>query len=164
MTRITTFLAAVAFAAPAFAESHGGAPSGDAAAGEEAFNRQCVTCHVIEDGDGETIAGRGPANRTAPNLYGVAGRQAGSVEGFGRYRDSIVEAGEAGLMWNEEDFLVYAQDPQGFLREYLDDNRARSGMSYRVRSEEDAANIWAYLAQFGATEMEEGDGESESDS
>ena len=32
------------------------------------------------------------------------------------------------------------------LRYRLDDSGARGKMSYRVRSEEDAANVWAYLA------------------
>ena len=148
MLRITTLLAAAAFAAPAMAQE----PSGDAEAGESTF-RQCQTCHVVQSPDGETIAGRGPANRQAPNLYGVVGRQAG-IEDF-RYSDDMVDAGEAGLNWTEEEFVAYVQDPTGYLREYLDDNRARGKMSFRVRSEEDAADLYAYLAQFGAQEMEE---------
>jgi cytochrome c len=152
MIRTTTLLAAMAFSAPAFAQD----ASGDAAAGEDAFS-QCQTCHVVFH-DGETLAGRGQPNRAAPNLYGMVGRQAGT-EDF-RYSDSMVEAGEAGLMWTEEEFVAYVQDPTGYLREYLDDNRARGKMSYRVRSEEDAVNLYAYLAQFGAMEMEEGEGDS----
>ncbi len=31
------------------------------------------------------------------------------------------------------------------LRDYLGDDKARSGMSFKLRSEEDAANVWAYL-------------------
>ncbi len=160
MLRTTTLIAGLTLAAPAFAESHA---TGDAAAGEDVF-RQCVTCHVIQDEAGETIAGRGQPNRAAPNLYGVWGRQAGVIEDF-RYSDSMVEAGEAGLMWDEESFVAYVQDPTGFLREYLDDNRARGKMSYRVRSEDDATNVWAYLVQFGggAPEgemMEEGESEA----
>ena len=147
MLRITTLFAAAALAAPAFAESHAAAPTGDAAAGEDAF-RQCQTCHVVESPTGETLAGRGPANRQAPNLYGMVGRQAGIIEEF-RYSDSLVEAGEAGLMWNEEEFAKYVMDPTGYLKEFLDNNRARGKMSFRLRSAEDAANIYAYLAQFG---------------
>jgi cytochrome c len=60
-------------AAPAFAE-------GDAAAGEEQFNRQCVSCHVVADADGNVLAGR--AAKTGPNLFGVAGRVPGTVDGF----------------------------------------------------------------------------------
>jgi cytochrome c len=140
-------------AAPAFAESHA---AGDAAAGEEAFNRQCVACHVIVDDAGETIAGRNA--RTGPNLYGVVGRQAGTVEDF-RYGDDIVKAGEDGLVWGAESLVAYLQDPTGYLREVLDDRRARGKMAYRVRAEEDAVDLYAYLATFSDMDsmMEEGE-------
>jgi cytochrome c len=143
---------AIAFAAlPAFAEGHA---SGDAAAGEEAFG-QCVSCHVVVSPEGETLAGRNA--KTGPNLYGVMGRQAGSAEDF-RYGDGIIAAGAGGdgfegLMWDEASFVAYVQDPTGFLREYTNDRRARGKMSYRVRSEDDAKNLWAYLSQFGAENM-----------
>jgi cytochrome c len=137
-------LAGALLAAPAFAQD------GDAAAGEEAF-RQCATCHAIVDADGNAIAGR--ANmRTGPNLYGVVGRQAGSVEGF-RYRPDIVEAGEGGLVWDQAGLTAYLQDPGGFLSDTLG-KRARSGMSYQVRDAEEAANLAAFLALHGAVEAE----------
>ncbi|TDL78237.1 c-type cytochrome [Palleronia sediminis] len=126
--------------------------TGDAAAGEAVFN-QCSACHVVADDEGNTLAGR--AGRTGPNLYGIQGRVAGTVEDF-RYSDAMVEAGEAGLEWNEADFVAYVQDPTGFLREYLDDSRARGKMAYKVRSEDDAKNVYAYIVSLGP-EMEEGD-------
>ncbi|WP_422071700.1 c-type cytochrome [Tranquillimonas rosea] len=132
---------------------------GDASAGEQLFN-QCQTCHVVVDDEGNTIAGRNA--RTGPNLYGVIGRQAGTVEDF-RYGDAMVEAGEQGLVWDAETFVQYVQDPTGFLREYLDDSRARGKMSFRVRSEEDAQNLYAYLASVGP-DGGEGDGEEDSGS
>lgn len=145
MTRI--WMAAVAgamLAAPAFAQD------GDAAAGEDAF-RQCATCHAIVDADGTAIAGR--ANmRTGPNLYGIVGRQAGSIDGF-RYRPDIVRAGEEGLVWDQESLTAYLQDPGGFLSETLG-SRARSGMSYQVRDPAEAANLAAFLALHGAVEDE----------
>ena len=126
---------AALLAAPAFAE-------GDAAAGEDAFS-QCQTCHIVQDDEGEILAGRNA--RQGPNLYNIVGRQAGSVEGF-RYRPSLVEAGEEGLVWTEENLVPYLQDPNGYLREILDDNRARSGMAYRVRTEQEAMDLAAFLA------------------
>lgn len=140
---IPAAVAATLLTAPAFAGGHEGA--GDASAGESAFN-QCQTCHVVVNDEGETLAGRNA--RTGPNLYGIIGRQAGSVEDF-RYSNSLVEAGEAGLIWNEADFVAYVQDPTGHLREYLDDSRARGKMAYKVRAEEDAANLYAYLVSIG---------------
>ena len=143
-------VAGAMLAAPAFAQD------GDAAAGEDAF-RQCATCHAIVDADGTAIAGR--ANmRTGPNLYGIVGRPAGSVEGF-RYRPDIVRAGEEGLVWDEESLTAYLQDPGGFLSETLG-TRARSGMSYQVRSADEAANLAAFLALHGAIEAEEDEEEA----
>lgn len=136
--RIAATLAAASLAAPAVAE-------GDAAAGEREFNK-CKSCHMIVDDAGETIVRGG---RTGPNLWGVIGRQAGTFEDF-RYGDALVAAGEAGLVWNEETFVAYVQDPQGYLREYLGDSSARSKMSYRLRS--GMEDVYAYLAQFGAGE------------
>lgn len=136
--KIAAALAAASLAAPAFAE-------GDPAAGEREFNK-CKSCHMIVSDSGEEIVRGG---RTGPNLYGVMGAQAGTQEDF-RYGDALVEAGEQGLMWTEENFVAYVQDPQGFLREYLDDSSARSKMSYRLRS--GMEDVYAYLAQFGAGE------------
>ena len=50
LTLATTVVAGL-LAAPALA---GGHASGDAAAGEKAFN-QCKSCHMIEDADGNSI-------------------------------------------------------------------------------------------------------------
>lgn len=159
MKTLTLAAAFGLLAAPAFAESHSMAPSGDIAAGEEQFIR-CAACHVVVDDEGNTIAGRNA--QVGPNLYGIAGRQVGSVEDF-RYSDSLVEVGaEDGLDqdWNEEHFVGYVQDPTGWLREVLDDRRARGKMAYQVRSEEDAANLYAYLHSVAPPAMEEAEGDS----
>jgi cytochrome c len=75
----------------------------------------------------------------------VAGRSAGSIEDF-RYSGAMTEAGEAGLVWDEESFIAYVQDPTGYLQEYLDDGSARGNMAYKVRNAEDAADLYAYLS------------------
>ena len=116
-------------------------PTGDAAAGEAAF-RQCATCHVVANPAGETLAGR--AAKTGPNLYGVAGRVLGKVPDF-RYSAALAAAGEKGKVYDEETFVAYLKDPTGFLREFLGDSSARGNMTYKVRKEEDAHNIFAYL-------------------
>ncbi|MEM7718959.1 MAG: c-type cytochrome [Pseudomonadota bacterium] len=136
--KLATALIAFA-AAPAFA---GGHASGDAEAGERAFN-QCKACHSIVDDEGEQIV-RGGA--TGPNLYGLPGRTAGAAEGFDKYKASLVQAGEGGLVWDEASFVAYAQDPNAFLKEVTGDSKARSGMAFRVRKEDDALNLWAYIA------------------
>ena len=117
--------------------------TGDAAAGADLFSRQCVSCHVVANEAGEALAGRGA--RVGPNLYGVAGRTPGSVEGF-RYSPSMRAYGETGAAWDEAGFVPYVMDPTGFLREALADPRARGKMAYNVRDEQDAHDLWAYLA------------------
>ena len=141
---IIAAVAGLCAATSAFADGHGA--SGDAAAGERVFN-QCVACHVVANDAGETLAGRN--GRTGPNLYGVAGSPAASVEDF-RYSPSITAAGEAGVVWTEEAFVAYVQDPTAFLKEATGDNRARSAMAFRARGEEDAKNVYAYLASLAA--------------
>ena len=138
-TKILAALTATALSAPAFAENHA---SGDAEAGESAY-RQCKSCHMVASPD-ETIVKGG---KTGPNLYGVAGRTAGSVEDF-RYSDLIVAAGEAGLAWDEETFVGYVQDPTPWLKEYTGQD-GRGKMTFKVRKEEDAVNLWAYLVSIG---------------
>ena len=131
-------------AAPAFAETHA-STQGDAAAGEEQFNRQCVACHVVQNDAGEVLAGRNA--QVGPNLYGVAGRTLGSVPDYA-YGDAIVALGETGEIWTEENFVGYVQDPTGWLREKLDDRRARGKMAYQVRDEAQAYDLYAFLATF----------------
>lgn len=147
--------AATLLTAPmAFAEAHGG-PSGDAEAGEAAF-RQCIACHVVVNDEGETLAGRNA--RTGPNLYAIAGSLAGAAEDF-RYSPGLQALNEAGVMWDEAAFVAYVQDPTGYIREAAGDNGLRGAMSFRVRSEEDAANLYAYLYELAPPSME---GEAES--
>lgn len=149
MTKFWIALAATTLAAaPVLADGH--AATGDVAAGEEAFNKQCVSCHVVVNEAGDTLAGRNA--KTGPNLYAVAGRAAGAIEDF-RYGTGIEEAAEKGLVWTEETFVAYVQDPTGYLREFTENRRARGKMSYKVRSEEDATNLYAYL--FSLAEGEE---------
>jgi cytochrome c len=149
MTRLSALAAAatllLAPAAPAFADGH---ITGDAEAGEAAF-RQCIACHVVVNADGETLAGRNA--RTGPNLWGVAGRMIGSVEDF-RYGDGLTALGATEMVWDEANFVGYVQDPTGWIREASGDGSLRGAMSFRVRSEEDALNLYAYIASLGGPE------------
>ena len=129
-------LAAIA----AFAAAPAVAQEGDAAAGEKAFN-QCLTCHVVVDDAGTVIAGRNA--KTGPNLYGVVGRTAGTYPEF-KYKDSIIALGASGFAWTEEDIATYVKDPGAFLKEKLDDKKAKTGMAFKLaKGGEDVA---AYLA------------------
>ncbi|CAD0184351.1 Cytochrome c551 [Ruegeria sp. THAF57] len=131
MNRILATALMGLLAVPAFAE-------GDADAGKKAFNK-CKSCHLIADPAGEVIVKGG---KTGPNLYGIAGRTAGTVEGF-KYGDSLAAAGENGLVWDETTFVEYAQDPKAFLKTYLDDTAAKSKMTFRLKS--GAEDVYAYI-------------------
>jgi len=144
---LTTFIASGAMATAAFAE-------GDAAAGESVFNR-CKSCHGIVDGDDVIVRG----GRTGPNLFGVIGSTAGTVEGF-RYGDAIVAAGEAGLVWTEETMAAYTADPSGYLRDFLDDASVRGKMTFKLRA--GGEDVAAYLASL-SPEMEHDDDDDDDD-
>ncbi len=132
-----TAIALASLAAPVLAQD------GDAEAGEKAF-RQCKACHSVVDDAGETVVKGG---QVGPNLYGLSGRTAGTVEDFS-YSDLMVAAGEAGLEWDQESFTGYVQDPTPWLKEYTGED-GRGKMTFKLRKEEDAADIWAYLASVG---------------
>lgn len=141
ITRTSALCAAIlacAVSAPALAQE------GDAANGEKVF-KKCASCHNV---------GEGAKNKVGPALTGVIGRTAGTFEGF-KYGDSIVAAGEAGLVWSAEEIFTYLEDPRKYLRAKLDDKKARSKMAFKLRKEEDRRDVIAYLATFSEP-MEEG--------
>jgi len=141
--KILTLAAALALlSAPAFAQTEASIPTGDAEAGAALFERQCVACHVAANEAGEVLAGRNA--QVGPNLYGVEGRTPGIYPDF-EYSDAMIAYGETGVVWSEENFVAYVLDPTDFLREALEDRRARGKMAFQVRAEEDAISLYAYL-------------------
>ncbi|PHK93385.1 cytochrome c family protein [Pseudoroseomonas rhizosphaerae] len=73
----------------------------DAEAGQRAFN-QCRACHTINEGARSGVG---------PNLHGVIGRKAASLEGF-RYSKAMQDKGAEGLVWNEESLNPYLRSPR----------------------------------------------------
>ena len=131
-------LAPILMLSPAFAEG----PTGDAEAGAKVFNK-CQTCHVVVNEAGETLAGK--AGKTGPNLYGMPGRVIGSYPEF-RYGDAIVAVGATGAVWDEESFVEYVADPAKFLKSTLDDKGAKTKMTFKLPKEQDARDVYAYIA------------------
>ena len=140
--RFIAALALALFGTSVLADGHA---TGDASAGDKVFNK-CKACHSIVGSDGEVIRKGGAVG---PNLYGVYNRTAGTEGTFGKkFRDSIREAGENGLVWNEHNFVAYIADPKEFLATFLND-KAKSGMSFKLKKEADANAVWAYLVSVG---------------
>lgn len=112
----------------------------NAADGEKLFKR-CVACHSLDAGK----------NKVGPSLAGVVGRPAGSAPGY-KYSKLNREAGEAGLVWTEENIIAYLPDPSAFLTSWLKENDAadkakgRSKMSFKMPKEADRQAIVEYLA------------------
>ena len=135
-TLLTAAAAMLALSVPAFADGHSAA--GDVEAGEKAM-KKCKACHEVSSESEVFLKG----GKTGPNLYGVIGRVAGSVEGFA-YGGSLKEAGEKGLVWDNASLAEYVADPKAFLSAYLDDGAAKSKMSFKLRK--GGEDVAAYLA------------------
>ncbi|WP_137178540.1 cytochrome c family protein [Roseomonas sp. AR75] len=99
----------------------------DAAAGQRVFN-QCRACHTIDQG------GR---NGVGPNLHGVVGRRAASIEGF-RYSANMRELAEGGLTWTTENLNRYLTNPKDVV--------PRGSMAFAgLRQEQQRKDLIAYL-------------------
>lgn len=71
------------------------------AAGEKVFKR-CGACHQIGDG---------AKNQVGPELNGVIGRTAGTLDSY-TYSDAMVAAGKGGLVWSAEALDPYLKSPK----------------------------------------------------
>ena len=45
----------------------------------------------------------------------------------------------------KKDIAEYVADPRAYLREYLDDEKARNKMSFKLKKEQDRKDVAAYL-------------------
>lgn len=122
---LLTFAASVAFAAYAGPAS----AAGDAAAGEKVFAK-CKACHQVS----ETAK-----NAVGPNLNGIDGRKAGSVEGY-NYSEAMKNSG---ITWDEASFKEFIKNPKGKV--------AGTKMIFQgLAADKDQDDVWAYLVTFGA--------------
>jgi len=119
LTAAIAALPFIAFAAPASAQ--------DAEAGQRVF-AQCRACHQV---------GENARNGVGPNLNGLFGREAGSVEGY-TYSNAFQDLDK---VWDEENFAVYIQNPRQVT--------PGTKMVYAgLRDEQRINDLIAYLAQF----------------
>ncbi len=106
-----------------------GAGAGSAAAGEKVFMK-CRACHQI---------GEGAKHLVGPELNGLIGRKAGTVEGY-RFSDAMKNSG---LTWDA-----------ATLRDYLKNPRAKVTGTRMIfvglPKDKDIDDLLVYVGQFGA--------------
>jgi cytochrome c len=115
--------------AAALAASTSMALAQDLAAGEQSF-KKCFPCHSI---------GEGAKNKVGPILNGLDGRHSGTVDGYS-YSDANKNSG---ITWSKETFLDYIKDPRAKIP-------GTKMIFPGIKNEKEAADLWAYLAQFDA--------------
>ena len=115
-------VSALAFAAPANAQ--------DVDAGANVFKR-CGACHAV---------GEGAKNKVGPELNELFGRVAGTLPDYS-YSKAMVEAGQAGLVWDPETLAPYLRKP----KEHVPGTKmAFAGLN----NPDELANVIAYLQTF----------------
>lgn len=102
----------------------------DVAAGENSF-KKCLACHAV----GETAK-----NKVGPALNGLDGRHSGTVEGY-NYSEANKKSG---IVWNADSFKDYIRDPRARIP-------GTKMIFAGIKNETEAANLWAFLAQFDAS-------------
>jgi cytochrome c len=117
----------LAFAVSALAALSTHAQAQDADAGKLSFNK-CRPCHQI---------GEGARNLVGPELNGLIGRKAGSVEGF-NYSDANKDSG---ITWDEPTFKEYIANPRAKV--------PGTKMAFAgIKNEAEVNNLLAYLKTF----------------
>lgn len=111
---------------PAMSDAAGGTGAADLVAVGKAAFANCAACHSVQQ-DGASGAG--------PNLYGVVGRAAGSLEGF-TYSKAMTGSG---ITWDSAALDRYLADPSGAVP-------GTSMVAGAVARPEQRAAIIAYLA------------------
>ncbi|MGH6803315.1 MAG: c-type cytochrome, partial [Methyloceanibacter sp.] len=104
----------------------------DVNAGQEIYQAQCSACHSNQPG----------VNGIGPSLAGVAGRKAGSLQGF-HYTPAIQGSG---LTWDAKTFIQFLADPTKLV--------PGTAMTVMVPDETGRANLFAYLATLKDTTAE----------
>ena len=100
---------------------------GDVDNGKKVF-RKCSSCHAI---------GEGAKNKVGPQLNGIFGRAAGSVDDA-KYSKSMARAGDDGLIWTYETLNAFVENPKALV--------SKTRMSFRgIKGANDRADLLAFL-------------------
>jgi cytochrome c len=115
------------FVAVGLVVSAGTALAQDVAAGETSF-RKCAPCHSI---------GPDATNKVGPELNGLNGRKAGTVDGF-NYSDANKGSG---ITWGEAVFKEYIKDPRAKVP-------GTKMVFAGIKSDKELNDLWSYVSQF----------------
>lgn len=98
--------------------------AGDADKGAKVF-KKCKACHTLKEGG---------KNKVGPNLFGIFGRQAGTLEG---YKFSKAMKG-SDVVWDEATLDQFITKPKKFIK--------KTKMGFRgLKKENQRADLIAYL-------------------
>jgi cytochrome c len=100
---------------------------GDVGKGKRVFNK-CRACHSLEAGK----------NKVGPSLHGLFGRKAGTTDY--KYSKAMTEAGENGLVWNEEKLETYLKKPKDMIP-------GTKMIFVGLKKEDDREDLIAYLKE-----------------
>jgi len=98
--------------------------SGDAAKGKKVF-KKCKSCHTVK---------KGGKNRVGPNLFGIAGKKAGSVDGY-KYSSAMKASG---ITWDDASLDAFLEKPKKFVK------KTKMGFS-GLKKEDQREDVIAYL-------------------
>jgi cytochrome c len=122
--RRSNLIAALAAGVLTFASQQALAEA-DLANGEKMF-KKCKACHSLEEGK----------KKVGPDLAGLFGRDAGSVEGY-KYSKAMKESG---IVWDEETLDAYLTKPKDLV--------PKTKMAFPgLKKEQDRIDIIAYLKE-----------------
>jgi cytochrome c len=135
MLRSTLLVAASLLPTLAIAQAPAAAApptAAEAEAGQRVF-AQCRACHQV----GETAR-----NAVGPQLNGIFGRRAGSIEGF-RYSQAYQSESVRSKVWDVDNFRVYIRNPREVTP---GTNMAFAG----IRNEDQITQLIAFLRSYNA--------------
>lgn len=98
---------------------------GDAAKGEDIFQKKCQSCHTAEQGG---------AAKVGPNLFGVVGKKSASSEGY-NYSKAMQKAD---IVWDAKQLDKYLEKPAAVVK--------GTKMSFAgLKKESERKDVIAYL-------------------